>query len=141
MDFRHPADRDLQLVQQLVQTVVDEIYGGLWTPPPVPIGATDWSPAWIAVDQQELSGVALTSKDWIEDLWVAANGRGSGVGSTLLRLCEAEIKERGFDHARLRVVQSNTSAISFYKGKGWTATREYLHESLPVLMLDMKKLL
>jgi hypothetical protein len=47
-------------VRDLVQTVVDEIYGGFWTDPPVPIGDQDWSLAWVAVCRETIAGVALT---------------------------------------------------------------------------------
>jgi hypothetical protein len=33
----------------VVQTVVDEIYGGLWAQPPLPIDEEDWSVALAAI--------------------------------------------------------------------------------------------
>ncbi len=141
MELRHPTDDEREDVAVLVQAVVDEVYGGLWTAPPVPIGVTDWSSAWIVVNESGLAGVALSSGEWVQDLWVAVKSRGSGVGSALLRRCETEIRVRGISRARLRVVSTNTSAIKFYKAKGWTTGREYRHESLPVMMLDMEKVL
>ena len=141
MELRHPATEECEAVQALVQTVVDEIYGGLWTSPPIPIGPTDWSPGWIAISQGKITGVALTAGEWVEDLWVAANARGVGVGLALLSRCEIEIRERGFRRARLRVVSSNKKAISFYEAQGWLPEREYPHEKLPVTMTDMGKAL
>ena len=91
VELRHPTEREREAVGRLVQVMVDEVYGGLWTAPPVPIGVTDWSVAWVAVDEGELVGVGLTSGEWIEDLWVIARGRGSGIGVTLLKRCEEEI--------------------------------------------------
>ena len=141
MELRHPTEEERESVQVLVQAVVDEVYGGLWTTAPVPIGATDWTPAWVAVDETGLAGVALTSGEWVDDLWIAAKARGGGIGSALLSRCEAEIRDRGINHARLRVVSTNRMAINFYEAEGWTAEREYDHESLPVKMLDMGKTL
>ena len=98
-------------------------------------------PAWVAVDEKGLAGVALTSGEWVDDLWVAAKARGGGIGAALLSRCEAEIRDRGISHARLRVVSANRKAIGFYEAEGWTAEREYDHEGLQVKMLDMGKTL
>jgi ribosomal protein S18 acetylase RimI-like enzyme len=139
MELRHPATDETEAVEALVQTVVDEIYGGLWTSPPIPIGPTDWSPGWVAIGQRKIIGVALTGGERVEDLWIAANARGVGVGSALLSRCETEIREWGFCRARLRVASSNKKAISFYEAQGWLPEREYPHEKLPVTMTDMRK--
>ena len=139
MNLRHPTETECEAVQALVQSVVDEVYGGLWTSPPVPIGDTDWMPAWIADKDGMIAGVALTGNDTIEDLWVFASMRGAGVGSALLSRCEKEIRTRGYSRARLRVISSNVRAIHFYKAQGWSAEREYPHETFPVMMTDMGK--
>ena len=118
---------------------MDEVYGSLWTTRPVPHGVTDWSPAWVAVDRGGLAGVAMTSGEWIEDLWVTAEARSHGTGSALLQQCEEEIRGRGIQRARLRVVGSNVNAISFYRARGWVADGLSPHESLPVRMLNMRK--
>ena len=139
MELRHPTERECGAVGELVQAVVNEVYGGLWTDPPVPIGVTDWLAAWCAVDEGELVGVGLTSGDRIEDLWVKAKGRGRGTGHALLQRCEKEIRVRGFHYAWLRVVKSNTKAVSFYQAKGWLVEREHPHETFPIQMLVMRK--
>ncbi len=84
-------------------------------------------------------GVGLTSGDRIEDLWVKAKGRGRGTGHALLQRCEKEIRVRGFHYARLRVVKSNTKAVSFYQAKGWIVEREHPHETFPIQILVMRK--
>ena len=139
MELRHPTEQEHEAVNAFVQAVVDETYGGLWTSSPVRLGATDWSSAWLAIMEHQLAGVALTSGASIDDLWVAAGARGTGVGVALLRRCECEIRRRNVSRARLRVVSSNIKAIGFYRAHGWTAEREYAHESLPVTMTDMGK--
>ena len=47
--LRRPAMHEHDAVRQLVQTVVDETYGGLWAPAPLPISEEDWRLAWVAV--------------------------------------------------------------------------------------------
>jgi ribosomal protein S18 acetylase RimI-like enzyme len=139
LDIRHPTIPECELVQGFVQTVVDMEYGGLWARPPLPIGNTDWSPAWVILFHDAIAGVVLTTQDWIEDLWVLANVRGAGVGSELLAKGESEIAARGYMDAHLRVVSSNLKAIRFYTGRRWALNREYPHEKFPVTMTEMRK--
>ena len=139
MLIRRPDSSECPAVQTLVQTVVDEMYGGLWAQPPLDIGEQDWSRSWVVVIEDEIVGVALTSDEWLDDLWIERRHRGQGIGSSLLLQAESEIANRGFRSARLRVVVSNVAAIVFYRRSGWQAEREYTHESLPVFMLEMSK--
>jgi ribosomal protein S18 acetylase RimI-like enzyme len=126
-------------VRDLVQTVIDEIYGGLWTDPPVPIGNQDWTLAWVAVSQETIAGVALTQDDWIDDLWVHRCYRGAGVGRLLLSRAELEIAQRGFLTSKLRVVSSNRHAIRFYERFGWSVQRLFPHEKFPIEMAELRK--
>jgi ribosomal protein S18 acetylase RimI-like enzyme len=122
-----------------VQTVVDEIYGGLWAPAPLPIDEEDWSLAWVAVVDTRIVGMVLTSGEWISDLWVLRENRGCGLGQRLLAQGEAEIAGRGRGAFRLRVVKSNANAVNFYLRHGWRVQREFPNERLPVTMLEMAK--
>jgi ribosomal protein S18 acetylase RimI-like enzyme len=132
-----PAEHDS--VRSFVQTVVDEIYGGLWAPPPLAIDEEDWSLAWVAIADTHLVGMVLTSAEWISDLWILREHRGSGLGQRLLAQAEAEIAARGHKMFRLRVVKSNTRAVGFYLSHGWRVEREFPNERLPVTMLEMAK--
>jgi ribosomal protein S18 acetylase RimI-like enzyme len=123
----------------LVQTVVDEIYGGLWAPPPLPVDQEGWHLCWVAVVDTKIVGVVLTQEEWISDLWVLAESRRCGVGQRLLAQAEAEIYVRGRRTFRLRVLKSNTAAIRFYHQNGWQICREFPHERFPVTMLEMVK--
>ena len=136
---RRPSSAECPLVRSLVQTVVDETYGGLWALPPLHIDEEDWSLAWIAVARSEIAGMILTDKERIGDLWVLRSFRGAGVGSALLAKGEAEIRVRGYRDARLRVVRSNTAAIAFYARHGWQAVGEFPHEHVPIAMVEMMK--
>ncbi|HEV8039384.1 MAG TPA: GNAT family N-acetyltransferase [Bryobacteraceae bacterium] len=126
-------------MKALVQTVVDEVYAGLWASPPLPIGDEDWSLAWLAVSESKIVGMVLTSEQWISDLWVLSEHRNHGVGQQLLFQGEAEILGRGHATARLRVVKSNVRAVSFYNRLGWRVAREFPHETLPIGMLEMSR--
>ena len=137
--LRRPEPAENEAVQSLVQCVVDETYGALWPETPFLVDPQDWSNAWIAVDADLILGVALTSNNQLDDLWIRHAYRGSGTGRRLLAAAEQEIAHRGFPMARLRVVSSNTAAIRFYRQAGWHPEREVPHESLPVHMLEMTK--
>jgi ribosomal protein S18 acetylase RimI-like enzyme len=137
--IRRPQPQELKSVRALVQAVVDEAYGGLWAPPPLPIGEDGWNLSWIAVPDAKIVGVVLTNGEWLDDLWVLRGNRGCGVGQRLLAHAEAEIAARGHDTLRLRVVQSNEAAIAFYRRHGWQIARAYPHEKFPITMLEMSK--
>jgi ribosomal protein S18 acetylase RimI-like enzyme len=137
--IRRPKAGEEDCVRSVVQTVVDEVYGGLWAPAPLLIDEEDWSTAWVAVVDTRIVGMVLTSDEWIGDLWVLREYRGQGVGTELLAQGEAEIAARGCETFRLRVVKSNTLAVGFYLRNGWRIEREFPHERLPVTMLEMTK--
>jgi ribosomal protein S18 acetylase RimI-like enzyme len=139
--IRRPHTSEHSTVRSVVQTVVDETYGGLWAQPPLQIDEEDWSLAWISVLDTAITGIALTHREWLSDLWVLREFRGIGIGALLLARAEAEIAERGNPYARLRVVQSNENARTFYAAHGWATKREFPHERLPIVMTEMEKML
>ena len=126
-------------MRAVVQTVVDETYGGIWAAPPLQIDEEDWSQAWIADLGGEPAGMVLTIGEWVSDLWVLRAYRNRGIGAALLDRAEAEIAERGHLVARLRLVRLNTKAEAFYLGRGWQRQREFPHERLPIVMIEMAK--
>jgi ribosomal protein S18 acetylase RimI-like enzyme len=128
-------------VQDLVQRVVDETYGGLWAEPPLTIDVEDWRQGWVAVVDGEIAGAMLTHEDWLSDLWMLPPFRSVGIGALLLRQAEAEIAGRKYATARLRVVASNNRAQAFYRRHGWVVQREFAHENLPITMIEMAKAL
>lgn len=138
MLIRRPQPQEHDSVRAVVQTVVDEIYGGLWAPPPLPVDE-DWRLCWIAVLDTKIVGVVLTDGEWLTDLWVLPESRGCGVGQRLLAQGEAEIVARGHRTLRLRVVESNAAAVEFYQRHGWRIARAFPHEKFPIMMLEMFK--
>jgi ribosomal protein S18 acetylase RimI-like enzyme len=137
--IRRPRPDEHDSVRAMVQTVVDETYGGLWALPPLPIDEENWHLSWVAVVDTKIVGMVLTHEQWISDLWVLRESRGCGVGQRLLAQGEAEIVSRGHRTLRLRVLQSNTKAIKFYHRQSWHVAREFPHEKFPVTMLEMVK--
>ena len=137
--IRRPKPQEHEAVRSLVQTVVDEIYGGLWAPAPLPIGEENWSLSWVAAFDAKIVGMVLTSDEWLDDLWLLRESRGCGIGRRLLAHGEAEIVARGHRTLRLRVAQVNKAAIGFYQRHGWRIVREFPHEKFPIITLEMSK--
>jgi ribosomal protein S18 acetylase RimI-like enzyme len=126
-------------VQALVQTIADETFASLFASSQAPIGKSDWSSSWVAISGEAIAGVTMTRDEWISDLWVRRESRGTGVGGKLLAHAEREIRDRGHDTIRLRVVKSNTRAVGFYEHHGWRVRREFPHEKFGHMMLEMTK--
>jgi len=125
-------------VHALVQAIADETFAYLFHSR-VPIGEPDWISAWLAVSSDEIIGVMMTRDEWVSDLWVRSDSRRLGIGKKLLGQAELEIRARGHETLRLRVVKSNTRAVQFYKSQGWSVHREFPHEQFGHPMFEMTK--
>jgi ribosomal protein S18 acetylase RimI-like enzyme len=108
-------------------------------PSQVPIGQANWFSSWLAISGEEIVGVVMTRDEWLSDLWVRRDSRGTGIGRKLLARAEEEIRGRGHDTIRLRVVKTNTPAVDFYRRHGWRVQREFPHEKYGHMMLEMTK--
>jgi ribosomal protein S18 acetylase RimI-like enzyme len=138
MVIRRARPDENNSVHALVQAIADETFAYLFHSP-VPIGAPDWLSAWLAVSSGEIVGVTMTRDEWVSDLWIRSDSRRLGIGSKLLERAELEIRDRGYETLHLRVVKSNTRAVQFYKGHGWSVHREFPHERFGHPMLEMTK--
>lgn len=70
-------------------------------------------------DQDAVAGFVTVKGDEVEQLFVAAAHRGSGIASDLLSAGEARIAAAGHTEAWLAVVTGNTRARRFYERAGW----------------------
>ena len=59
---------------------------------------------------------------WVEDLVVAEEFRGRGVGRALLERVEAWAVERGVTRLQLLADGNNAPALEFYRRQGWAGT-------------------
>ncbi len=57
---------------------------------------------------------------WLEDLYVDDGARGTGLGRALVEAAFERARERGCRRIELDVNESNTAAIAFYEGLGFT---------------------
>lgn len=125
-------------IHSLVQSIADETFAYL-VPLPVPLGEPNWQSAWVAVSGEDILGVTMTQDEWVSDLWVVRDHRRRGIGSILLAHAERETGSRGHRVLRLRVVKSNTRAVEFYRGHGWSVDHEFPHEKFRHTMFEMHK--
>ena len=139
MKIRRAEPTDLRNIETCVEVSLQATYGGLWTSEPLLAADCDWSNAWVASVADDVVGVGLSEEDRISDLWVHPNSQGLGVGTALLALLEKEVADREFVMARLRCLQPNEKARSFYVSRGWTEVRVYPHEKIPLNTVDMVK--
>jgi ribosomal protein S18 acetylase RimI-like enzyme len=137
--IRRARQDENSTVHELIQTIADETFAYLFATPQVPIGEANWFSAWLAISGEEIVGVTMTRDEWVSDLWVRSDSRRTGIGAKLLAHSEREIRSRGHDIFRLRVVKSNTRAVQFYQSQGWRVHREFPHEKFGHTMLEMIK--
>lgn len=68
----------------------------------------------------EVAGFVMVVGDEVEQVYVSANHRGSGVAGVLIAEAERQVKANGYAGAWLAVATGNTRARRFYERSGWT---------------------
>jgi putative acetyltransferase len=80
---------------------------------------------WVAEQASRVLGFVVVLSPEIEQIYVDATARGTGVARRLLRLAEDLVRDAGHDRAWLAVVAGNERARRFYAREGWTDTGPY----------------
>jgi ribosomal protein S18 acetylase RimI-like enzyme len=73
----------------------------------------------VAVSRGEVAGFVMVVGDEVEQVYVSADHRGSGVASTLLAEAERLVVAKGHSLAWLAVAPGNARARRFYERCGW----------------------
>ncbi|MEU0094151.1 GNAT family N-acetyltransferase [Kribbella sp. NPDC006257] len=68
----------------------------------------------------EVAGFVIVLGDQVDQVYVAAGHRGSGVAGVLIAEAERQVKANGHDEAWLAVATGNARARRFYERSGWT---------------------
>lgn len=76
--------------------------------------------ATVAVINGQVVGFTMVAGSEVEQLYVAAGHRGTGVADLLLDDAERQIRAAGHTAAWLAVVAGNARARRFYHRRGWT---------------------
>ena len=92
----------------------------------------------VAHDARQVTGFAARDGDEVHALYVAGNARRKGVGSALVRACQADV-----DRLSLWTFQANTTAQAFYAHHGFSQ-REHTDgsrndEGLPDIRFEWTK--
>jgi GNAT superfamily N-acetyltransferase len=74
----------------------------------------------VAVDADGVAGFIMVVGDEVEQVYVAAEHRGTQVAATLLAEAERQVAANGHRRAWLAVVAGNARARRFYERMGWT---------------------
>jgi GNAT superfamily N-acetyltransferase len=73
----------------------------------------------VAVVDGAIAGFVLVVDDEVEQVYVAASHRGTGVAPALLSEAERQVRANGHSRAWLAVVAGNARARAFYERAGW----------------------
>jgi GNAT superfamily N-acetyltransferase len=73
----------------------------------------------VAVVDGGIAGFVMVVDDEVEQVYVAAAHRGTGVAGALMREAERQVRASGHSKAWLAVVAGNARARAFYERAGW----------------------
>jgi GNAT superfamily N-acetyltransferase len=68
----------------------------------------------------DVAGFVMVVGDEVEQVYVSAPHRGTGVAGVLMAEAERQVRENGHERAWLAVVAGNTRARAFYERAGWS---------------------
>ncbi|MET0424614.1 MAG: GNAT family N-acetyltransferase [Actinoplanes sp.] len=109
--------------------VPDEL-AALRTPDSFRTRATDRVPDTTVADVAgEVAGFIMVKGNEVEQVYVSAGHRGSGVATALLTEAERQVAAAGHVKAWLAVVPGNTRARRFYERQGWTDAGTFLYQA------------
>lgn len=83
----------------------------------------------VAVAGDEVAGFVMVLGDEVEQVYVDARHRGSGIAGTLLAEAERQVATGGHRVAWLAVVAGNARARRFYERSGWTDESPFDYEA------------
>jgi ribosomal protein S18 acetylase RimI-like enzyme len=73
----------------------------------------------VATVDGEVAGFVMVVDDEVEQVYVSARHRGSGVAAILMNEAERQVRANGYQMAWLAVVGGNARARAFYEKAGW----------------------
>jgi ribosomal protein S18 acetylase RimI-like enzyme len=83
----------------------------------------------VATVDGEVAGFVMVVGAEVEQVYVSADHRGSGVASALLSAAEQVVAAQGHSVAWLAVVAGNVRARRFYERQGWTDEGLFDHQA------------
>jgi GNAT superfamily N-acetyltransferase len=83
----------------------------------------------VAVVDDAIAGFVMVVDDEVEQVYVAAPHRGTGVAGALLEEGERQVRANGHSEAWLVVVAGNARARAFYERSGWRDAGSIVYEA------------
>lgn len=83
----------------------------------------------VALVDGEPAGFVMVVRDEVEQVYVGAQHRGTGVAGRLLHEAERQVRANGYGEAWLAVVELNRRARAFYEREGWVDRGEFEYEA------------
>jgi GNAT superfamily N-acetyltransferase len=84
----------------------------------------------VAVLNEAIAGFVLVVDDEVEQVYVAANHRGTGIAGALMREAERRVRANGHARGWLAVVAGNARARAFYERSGWHNEGPFVYEAV-----------
>ncbi|MCE7006641.1 GNAT family N-acetyltransferase [Kibdelosporangium philippinense] len=84
----------------------------------------------VAIVGGAVAGFVMVVGDEVEQVYVSAEHRGSGVAALLIKEAENQVARNGHDRAWLAVVPGNTRARKFYERNGWVDEGPFDHQAV-----------
>ena len=82
---------------------------------------------WVAESDGRVLGFVVVLAPEVEQVYVDATARGTGVADLLLRLAQEVVRDAGHDRAWLAVAAGNERARRFYDRQGWRDSGSYAY--------------
>lgn len=73
----------------------------------------------VAVVDDAVAGFVMVVDDEVEQVYVSASHRGTGIAGALMTEAEGQVNANGYGNAWLAVVAGNARARAFYERAGW----------------------
>jgi GNAT superfamily N-acetyltransferase len=86
----------------------------------------------VAIVDGAVAGFVMVVEDEVEQVYVSADHRGSGVAATLIKAAEDHVARNGHERAWLAVVPGNARARRFYERSGWVDEGRFDHRAAGV---------
>jgi GNAT superfamily N-acetyltransferase len=83
----------------------------------------------VALVGGEIAGFVLVAGDEVEQVYVAAAHRGTGVAGALMAEAERQVCANGHSRGWLAVVAGNARARRFYERSGWSDEGPFDYEA------------
>jgi GNAT superfamily N-acetyltransferase len=80
---------------------------------------------WVAETGGDIAGFTMVHDDEVDQLYVDAPFRGTGIASQLLAYAADRIRDAGHPEPWLAVARGNARARHFYEREGWTDAGEF----------------